>query len=296
MPKMQFTGLMPAMITVFRADGSLDRPGIAQNVEFLIGCGVTGIVVNGSTGEAIALSAAERIQTIETVVKQANGRVPIIAGTAAPTTGATVQFTEDAKKAGADAALILTPMGEIPNPEGLYRHYATIHDAVDIPLILYNLPAHTGITLDIDTLGKLVALENVVGIKESSGNLSNMAEIVARYGEMISVINGCDDLIFQAMLTGASGNILALGNIAPARIIDLLEATALGDLKKAKTIYFQLLPIVRLISESVNFPAPIKEAVRQLGRPSGPPRLPVVEVTTQEKHVIAEALKHAGLL
>jgi len=293
--KIKFEGLMPAIITPMDKDGEVDYEGLKKNVEFYINSGCSGIVANGSTGEAVNLTREERICIIKSVVEVAKGKVKVIAGTGAPTTNVTLKYTKDAMETGADVALVITPFNAIPNKEGLYLHYKKIAE-VGIPIIMYNLPQHTGVEIDLDTMERLVKLDNIVGLKESSGNLSYFAEVVRRFSKDITPISGCDDLILQTLSLGTPALILALGNIAPRMIIDIFNAVKTNNLVSARETYFKLLPIARAIGDAVNFPAPVKEAVRVLGRPSGPPRLSTLPVTKEESKEIAQRLIYAGLL
>jgi len=295
MKKMKFEGLMPAIITPMDRDGEIDFEGLKKNVEFYLDAGCTGIVANGSTGEAVNLSREERIEVIKKVVGVVRGKVKVIAGTGAPTTNVTLQYTKDAMKAGADAVLVITPFNAIPNKEGLYLHYKEVAE-VGIPVIMYNLPQHTSVEIDLETMGRLVKLDNIVGLKESSGNLSYFAEAIRRFGEDITPISGCDDLILQTLSMGTPALILAFGNIAPKMIIEIFNAIKHNDFISAREKYYKLLPMARAIGDSVNFPAPVKEAVRLLGRPSGPPRLSTLPVSQEESAEIRKKLIYAGLL
>ena len=295
MKKLKFEGLMPAIITPMDKDGEIDFEGLKENVEFYLDAGCTGIVANGSTGEAVNLSREERIEVIKKVVEVVRGKVKVIAGTGAPTTNVTLQYTRDAMKAGADAVLVITPFNAIPNKEGLYLHYKAVAE-VGIPVIMYNLPQHTSVEIDLETMGRLVKLDNIVGLKESSGNLSYFAEAIRLFSEDITLISGCDDLILQTLSMGIPALILAFGNIAPRMIIELFNAIKNNDFISAREKYYKLLPMARAIGDSVNFPAPVKEAVRLLGRPSGPPRLSTLPVNQEESEEIRKKLIYAGLL
>ncbi len=295
MKKMKFGGLMPAIITPMDKDGEIDFEGLKKNVEFYTDAGCTGIVANGSTGEAVNLSREERIAIVKKVVEIVKGKVKVIAGTGAPTTNVTIQYTKDAMNTGADAALVITPFNAIPNKEGLYLHYKEVAE-VGIPVIMYNLPQHTGVEIDLETMGRLVKLDNIVGLKESSGNLSYFGEVIRRFSEDITPISGCDDLILQTLSMGIPALILAFGNIAPKMIIEIFNAIKNNDFSSAREKYYKLLPMARAIGDSVNFPAPIKEAVRLLGRPSGPPRLSTLPVAQEESKEIRKKLIYAGLL
>jgi 4-hydroxy-tetrahydrodipicolinate synthase len=295
MGKVRFQGIMPAMLAPFNRNGELDIEGIKTNATFFAKAGCTGIVCNGSTGEAVNLSRKERVAVINATREAVGKKLVIVAGTGAPATREAVELTRDAIEAGADAALVITPFNAIPNKSGLYRHFAEVAQ-LGIPVIVYNLPQHTGVEIDLGTLEKLVKLPMIVGIKESSGNMSYFAEIIRRFGGELTPLTGCDDMTFQAFTLGAPAAILALGNIAPKMLVQLLDLVGKGRLAEARALYYRLLPIAQAISSSINFPAPIKEAVRLLGRPSGPPRLPIIPVDAKESAAIRGALKVARLL
>lgn len=296
MPKTLFSGIMPAIVTPFTEKSELDLAGMETNVKFYLECGVAGVVANGSTGEASALTREERIKTIETVAKVVNGRGKVVAGAGAPTTGHAIGFARDAEKAGADAVLVLTPFSVIPSKEGLYSYFKEVSRALDIPLIAYNLPQHTMVNLGVDTLGRLVDDGLVAGIKESSGNMSVFAQIINELGTRISVLTGGDDLLLQSFILGCSGAILALANIAPKLCVELFNAVQRNDIAKAKDLYFKILPVAQAIGSPENFPAPVKEAVRLLGRPAGPCRSPILPLSAHEKKAMERGLEMAGLL
>lgn len=295
MKKVKFEGIFPAMTVSFMANGALDIKGIKKNVEFLMKEGCAGIVCNGSTGEAVNLTREERVAVIKATREAMNGKGKIIAGTGAPTTNVALELTKDAMEAGADASLVITPFNAIPNKEGLYLHYKAISE-VGIPIIIYNLPAHTGVEVDYDTIERLIKLDNIIGIKESSGNFSYFSELVRLFADRFTIFSGCDDLSFQCFCLGVKAVILALGNIAPKMLVEQLALVQAGKYEEAREVYFKLLPIGRAIGASVNFPAPVKEAVRLLGRSSSTPRMPILPVEKAESESIAEALKFAGLL
>ncbi len=290
-----FSGIYPALITSFTSSGELDLEGIQANVEFLIGKGISGLLVCGSTGEAAALTRDERITVIQTVVKTAAGRIKILVGTGAPATAETIRNCQEAKQAGADAVLIITPFYIIPSQDGLYEHYKAINDAIKMPFFLYNLPQHTGVDITIDSLEKLAGLEYIRGIKESSGRGSYIAEAIARVGARMAVIEGGDDVVFPSLCMGAAGSIVALGNLAPAELVSIYQAVQAKDIEKARSIYFKILPIARAISVSINFPAGVKAGVELLGRRAGPCRSPLA-ITSEEKENVRKALIASGLL
>lgn len=294
--KIEVSGIIPAMLTPFTDAGEVDTAGLRETVNHLISNGVSQIMCLGSTGEATALTNNERIAIIEETVKTANGRVPVMAGTGAPTTRDVIEQTRDAKNAGADLVMIVTPFYEIPNQEGLYRHYATIAETVDMPIVLYNIPPHTNVEIGLSTLEKLVEIDNIVALKESSGNLAYFAEAMLRVGGKMPILTGGDDISLPCFAMGCHGAILALANIAPGDLVSLYQAVRDRDMDKAAELYYRLLPIARAISTAENFPAPLKEAVNQLGRPAGPARSPIMPVNAAEKETIRQALKTANLL
>lgn len=294
--KVSFTGIIPAMLTPFTKSGDLDLAGLKKNVDFLISSGVSQIMCLGSTGEAATLTREECVKITEATVKASNGRVPVMAGTGATSTREVIERSREAKSAGADSVMIVTPFYEIPNQEGLYQHYASIAEAVDIPICLYNIPPHTQVEIAPETLERLAEIDNIVALKDSSGNLSYFAEVMRRVGDKMSILNGGDDITFPCFALGCHGAILALANIAPLMLVDLLQAMQQKEREKSLDIFFKLLPISRAISVPQNFPAPVKEAVNMLGRAAGPARSPIIPVSDAEKADIKKALQYAGLL
>ncbi len=192
--------------------------------------------------------------------------------------------------------MIVTPFYEIPSQEGLYKHYASIAEAIDIPICLYNIPPHTQVEIAPETLEKLAKIGNIQALKDSSGNLSYFAEVMRRVGDKISILNGGDDITLPCFALGCHGAILALANIAPRMVVDLFQAMQQKERETSLDIFFKMLPIARAISVPQNFPAPVKEAVNMLGRAAGPARSPIIPISDAEKGDIKKALQYAGLL
>jgi 4-hydroxy-tetrahydrodipicolinate synthase len=295
MKDFQVNGIIPAQVTSFNRDGTLDLEGVRKNTEYLISTGVWGILVCGSTGEAAALEPHERVQVVQTAKQTAQGRVKIIAGTGAPVTAETIRLSQQAQEAGADALLVITPFYVIPTQDGLYAHFKAVNDAVDIPIIMYNLPQHTLVDFEMETLQKLAALKNIVGLKESSCRTGYVANALALVGKKISIIEGGDDVVYPSLCLGVAGSIVALGNLAPKELVAIFNHVRAGEYDQAREVYFQILPIARAISVSENFPAGVKAGVELLGRPAGPARPPVM-ITGEEKASIKKALKASKLL
>lgn len=297
MDKLELNGIIPAIVTPFTDDGELDENSLREHINYLLSQGIHGILVNGSTGEAENLSREERKRIIQITVEEVGGRVPVIAGTGVPSTRTTIELTEDAKKMGADAVMIVTPFYLIPNEDGLLRHYKLIAENVDIPFVLYSIPQHTKVNLTPSLVRKLCEeVPNVMALKDSSGNISQFAETLMMVGDRISVLTGSDDLLFPSFMLGARGAIIALGNIAPRLCIELFNSIKTGDISRAKEIYFKLLPISKAIGSEYNYPSLIKEALKLLGRPAGPTRSPIVSASKEEIEAVKQALRFAGLI
>lgn len=294
--KVKLKGIFAALVCSFDEKGQVDEEAIRDNVRYCLDGGCAGVVANGSTGEAVALSREERIKVIKICVDECHSRgKKVIAGTGAATTEATLMYTRDAKEAGADAVLVITPFNCIPTQEGLRIHYESVAD-VGIPVVLYNIPTHTNVTIEMDTFDALVKHPNVIGIKDSSGNLGMLAEIYRKYGTEVSVFTGSDDLILQIFSAGADAAVLCLANIAPKNVNAVLDAINNNDLETARKEYFKILPIATAIGNDENFPACVKEAVEQLGHKCGPCRLPCTPCTEEDKKKVHDALVYAGLL
>ena len=290
----EFTGLYPALLVGFNTDNSLDLDGLKENVKYLMAQGCAGMCVNGSTGEASALTREERVAIIKAAREAMGNEGKIIAGAGAPMTAETVQLVQDAKDAGADAALVISPIGNTTD-EGLMKHYEKVAE-VGIPIILYNHPAATGIDITIEKFDKLIQIPNVIGMKETSGSMPLLAEIFRKYEDSnISIFTGCDDLTLPALSVGTKAIILATANVAPKQVLDIMNAVETGDMKKAQKIYQSIAPLTRVIGDEYNFPAGVKKAVELLGRPSSDPRLPIVPMPEDEIPELEETLKIAGL-
>jgi len=294
--KMSFSGIIPAMLTPFKGNGDLDLDGLKKNVDFLVENGVSQIMCLGSTGEAATLSREECVKVTEATVKAADGRVPVMAGTGATSTREVIERSREARSAGADSVMIVTPFYEIPSQEGLYKHYVSIAEAVDIPICLYNIPPHTQVEIAPETLEKLARIDNIAALKDSSGNLSYFAEVMRRVGDKMSILTGGDDITLPCFALGCHGAILALANIAPRMVVNLFQAMQQKEKEKSLDIFFKLLPIARAISVPQNFPAPVKEAVNMLGRAAGPARSPIIPLGNAQKADIKKALQYAGFL
>ncbi|HLL89420.1 MAG TPA: 4-hydroxy-tetrahydrodipicolinate synthase [Tepidisphaeraceae bacterium] len=286
-----FSGAMTAMITPF-ADGKLDGSRLRDQVEFQIKGGVDGLVPVGTTGESPTLDLHEHERVIELTVQAVRGRVPVIAGVGANATSEAIELHAFAKKAGATAGLSVNPYYNKPSQEGLYRHFMTLADKVDLPIVLYNIPGRTGITMTPQTVARLAKHPNVVAIKESTGSLDMASEIMSLCD--LTVISGDDSLTLPLMSLGARGVISVASNLLPAEIKRLTKLAADGNFADAKAVHHKLFPLIKTLFLDGN-PAGIKHAMRLAGLDGGDLRLPLVEASEPTKQAIEEAMAKLGL-
>ncbi len=290
------TGSLVAIITPMHEDGSLDLPGMRRLVDYHIQEGTDAIVVVGTTGESPTVDVDEHHEIIKTVVEQVAGRIPVIAGTGANSTSEAVEMNRFAKSIGADATLSVVPYYNKPTQEGLYQHFRTIAEAVDIPVILYNVPGRTVADLQNETTLRLAQIPNIVGIKDATGNLDRVCELIARAPERFSVYSGDDATACFSILMGGKGNISVVANVAPRMMHEMCAAALNGDLPKARELHFRMLSLHRQLFCEAN-PIPVKWACHQLGlTTSGGIRLPLTPLSPECHERVRAAMRQAGLL
>jgi len=288
-------GIIPAMVTPLDGYGEIDEDGVRELINYLIDSGVHGIFVCGSQGESYALSEDEKRRVIEIAVDEVNGRVPVYAGTGAATTKATIQLSRYAVDVGADAVTILTPYFIRPSQDELYMHYRRIAESVDSPVLMYNNPGRTDVNLEAETVKKLSEIDNVVGIKDSSGDLTLTAQYIMECPADFAVLAGRDSLILATLLYGGKGAVAATANVAPRLVVGIYESFIDGDIEKARELQFKLLPL-RLAFSLGTFPVVVKEAMNLLGRPSGPARSPVSSLSEEKRVKLKSLLEDLGLI
>jgi 4-hydroxy-tetrahydrodipicolinate synthase len=286
-----FEGAIAAIVTPFKS-GQVDWPALRQVTRHLLLGRIDGIVVVGSTGEGATLNAEERRRILEVVLEEAQGRAFVIAGTGTNATASTIELTRDAKEAGADGAMLVTPYYNKPTPEGLYRHYEAVAKAVDLPIVVYNIPSRTALNLKPETVARLARIPQVVAIKESAGSLDQGTELLQE--TKLTVIAGDDSLCLPMMAIGAKGVISVVANVVPGDVKALVDAMARGDLASARTLHHRLYPLIKAMFLETN-PAPVKHALKLLGLISGELRLPLVPVRDETGRQIEEALRAHGL-
>jgi 4-hydroxy-tetrahydrodipicolinate synthase len=283
------------MVTPFR-NGRVDEDKLREMVEFQIQSGTTGLVPCGTTGESPTLSHEEHRRVIEVVIDQARSRIPVIAGSGSNNTVEAISLTAHAKKAGADAALLITPYYNRPSQAGLIRHYTTVAEQCDIPLIIYNCPGRTAVNTTADTIVELSAVPGIVGIKEASGNMDQICEIITRTPETFTVLSGDDSMTLPMISVGAMGVISVVSNVAPRQMADLVQYALAGNYSAARDIHIRMFPLMRTLMKVETNPSPVKTAMNILGMEAGPVRLPLVEPDEKGKALIEKYLRDFKLM
>ncbi|MDN3640318.1 4-hydroxy-tetrahydrodipicolinate synthase [Simiduia curdlanivorans] len=286
-------GSMVALVTPMTASGELDWQSLATLVEWHIAQGTHALVAVGTTGESATLDVDEHLAVITAVVKQVAGRIPVIAGTGANSTREAIELTQRAKGAGADACLLVTPYYNKPTQEGLYLHHMAIADAVDIPQILYNVPGRTGVDMKPETVLRLAGHNNIVGVKEATGDLERARLLIAKAPKDFLIYSGDDETAVELMLAGGKGDISVTANAAPKLVAKMCELAIAGDADAARAINQKLMPLhVAMFVESN--PIPVKWAVSALGLTAHGIRLPLTPLSEQFHDQMQAALKAAA--
>ncbi|MGD1004010.1 MAG: 4-hydroxy-tetrahydrodipicolinate synthase [Methanoregulaceae archaeon] len=286
-----FEGVLPAIITPFKRNSSmdLDTRGLVSNLEFLLSQGIHGVVPCGSTGESATLTFDEHEKVIEITVDKINGKVPVLAGTGSNNTTEAIRLTKAAKDTGVDGVLVISPYYNKPNRSGLIKHYTKLAD-LDIPVIMYNVPGRTGQNLEPDLVAELAKHPNIVGIKEASGNISQISRIIEEtQDEDFVVISGDDNMTLPIMALGGVGVISVAANVDPKRMVVMCEAMQKGDLNKALKIHYALSPLLRAMFIDTN-PIPVKKAVELIGMAGGPVRLPLDDLDEKKTEQLKKVL------
>ena len=289
------TGSIVAIVTPMHEDGSLDLPCLRKLIDFHVQEGTDAIVIVGTTGESPTVDVEEHQELIRVAVDHAAGRIPVIAGTGANSTSEAIEMTAFAKKVGADAALSVVPYYNKPTQEGLYRHFKAIAEAVDIPVILYNVPGRTVADLANETTLRLAQIPNIVGIKDATGNMERGAELINRAPEGFSVFSGDDGTACALLMLGGKANISVVANVAPRMMHEMCMAAISGDVAKAREINFRLSALSRHLFCEAN-PIPVKWACQQMGLMEGGIRLPLTPLSADCHERVRSAMRQAGLL
>lgn len=297
---MNFEGTYVAMVTPFLEDGSIDEEGFRSNINYLIEKGVNGLVGAGTTGESATISHEEHQRVIEILVDEVDGRVETIAGTGSNATSEALSLTQFAYDAGADAALLITPYYNKPQQHAMVDHYSTIANAVDIPLILYNVPSRTGVNMDVETIVELAKVEGIDAVKEASGSVDKVSDIyraLTHEGleDDFNILSGEDSLTLPLMAVGATGVISASANIDARRMVLMVDSILNDDYTRAMELHYEMVELIRALFIESN-PVPVKTAMNLMGLPAGPLRQPLCEMKEENLEVLKKALKDSELI
>ena len=290
-----FKGSITALITPMTADRAIDEAALQAFVDWQVGSGVDGLVPCGTTGESATLEAGEQERVIALCVEAAAGRVPVIAGAGANSTAVAIDHARRAEKAGADGLLVVSPYYNKPTQEGLYRHFAAVHDATDLPLVVYNIPGRAAVDIDIDTLVRLARLPNIVGIKDATGIIARISLQRAALGPGFLQFSGDDATALAVMAHGGHGCISVTANVAPALCASFQKACMAGDFAAALELQDRLMPLHRALFVESS-PAPVKYAASRLGRAGDHLRLPLVPASQAARQAVDAAMAAAGLI
>ena len=294
------SGSIVALVTPMCDDGSIDYAALSALVDWHIECGSDALVAVGTTGESATLNVDEHCEVITRVVERVAGRIPVIAGTGANSTAEAIELTTAAQRGGADACLLVTPYYNKPTQEGLYQHHRAIAEAVDIPQILYNVPGRTAVDLLPSTTQRLADIDNIVGIKDATGDLARGAELLACCGDKLAIYSGDDVTAVELMLLGAVGNVSVTANVAPRQMAALCRAAIAADSSDTAAV-----EAVRAMNRPLQVlhdnlfveanPIPVKWALQQMGRIASGIRLPMTVLSAQSHAVVSDALRSAGV-
>ena len=297
---MKFEGTYVAMVTPFNENKEIDEEGFRSNINYLIDKGVSGLVGAGTTGESATVTHEEHQKIIEILVDEVDGRVQTIAGTGSNATSEAFSLTQYAYDAGADAALLITPYYNKPQPQGLIDHYGCIAEKIDIPLIAYNVPSRTGTNMDVETIVELAKIDGIDAVKEASGSVDKVSDI---YNELCHenleddfyILSGEDSLTLPLMSVGATGVISASANIDAKRMVLMVDSILNDDYTRAMELHYDMLELIRALFIESN-PVPVKTAMNLMGLPAGPLRQPLSEMKDENLEILKSALKNSNLI
>ncbi len=292
---MRLKGIYTALVTPFNDDGSFDEGAMKELIEFQIGEKISGLAPMGTTGESPTLIHEDHIKVIEMVVKQAAGRVPVIAGSGSNCTEEAIKMTKLAKDVGADVTLQVAPYYNKPSQEGFYRHFMTIADSVEMPMLVYNIPGRCGKNIENSTMLKLAKHPNIIAVKEASGDLNQMMNLIAAKPDDFDVLSGDDNLGMSLITLGGTGIVSVASNLIPGKMEELAKASLEGNMEKARKLHYSLLPFFRAEFIETN-PVPIKYMMSLKGMVKEIYRLPLCPMSEENKNFVKQTMKDMGLI
>jgi 4-hydroxy-tetrahydrodipicolinate synthase len=289
-----FSGSMAAIVTPFR-DGRIDAEALERLIEAQLENGTSAIVPCGSTGESATLTHEEHAQVVRLAVKIVRDRVPIIAGTGSNSTSEAIALTQAAKDAGATAALLISPYYNKPTQEGIYQHYKSVAERTHLPLIVYNIPGRTASKIEATTIARLAELDDIIGLKDATGSLDEVQEVIRLCGDKIELYSGDDSLTLPIMAVGGVGVISVVANVVPRHSAEMVAACLKGDWETARRLHYRLLPLIRALFLETN-PIPVKAAVAMMGLCRDELRLPLLPMTDAPRALLRNTMVHFGVL
>ena len=289
-----FKGVFVAIVTPFK-NGRIDEEALRGLIDFQTAGDVDGIVPCGTTGESATLNHEEHDQVIRIAVDACKGKASVLAGTGSNSTQEAIQLSRNAKNAGADGLLQITPYYNKPNQEGLYHHFSSIADAVDLPIVLYNVPSRTSVNMVPETVVRLAKIKNIVGTKEASGSLQAISKIIDNCGKDFTVLSGDDPLLWPILAIGGKGVISVTANILPAKVAALCKAAAIGDIAEARSLHYELMDINDSLFIDTN-PIPVKAALHLMGKIENELRGPLIELSEDTLERLKKTMACHGLL
>jgi 4-hydroxy-tetrahydrodipicolinate synthase len=291
----KLSGAITAMITPFTEDDKIDVEGLKNNVNFQIENNISGLVPLGTTGESPTITDEERELVIKTVVEAANKRVPVIVGTGTNSTRTTIEHSKKAQELGADAVLVVNPYYNKPTQEGLYRHFKAVSESIEIPVIVYNIQGRTAVNIETSTMARFKEVNNIIAVKEASGNLDQMKEVIQEMPEDFAVLSGDDNMTLDLIKEGGKGVISVLSNLMPKQVSNLCRNALEGNIAEAEKINEQLSPMFKAAFIETN-PIPIKTAMGLVGMPSGQLRLPLCELMPENLESLKKTMTEMEIL
>ena len=290
----EFKGVYTALVTPFLENGKVNEETLRKLVDLQIEGGVQGLVPMGTTGESPSLNHEEHIDVISIVIDQCKGKIPVIAGTGSNSTEEAINLTAKAKQLGASASLQVAPYYNKPTQEGLYQHFSKIAEEIDLPHIVYNIPGRSGVNITNDTMLRLAKHKNIVAVKDATGNLNQMMDLVSRKPDDLVILSGDDNLCFPIITLGGSGVISVASNIVPGKMVELVNASLNGDNEKAKKLHYELLPLLKVLFIETN-PIPIKAIMALKGLIKEIYRLPMCPLSKENKEKLTSVINSINL-
>lgn len=297
---MKLEGTIVAMVTPYTKSDEIDENGIRENINYLIEKGVDGILAAGTTGESATVTHEEHRKLVDILIDEVNGRVTTIAGAGSNSSREALGLVKHAEDTGADAALVITPYYNKPQPHGLYKHYEMLNDSTEIPMVVYNVPSRTGTDIDVETIGKVAQLDNVVAIKEANPDLDKVSKIIKKIEEVnetdkFVVLSGNDDLTLPMIAMGAKGVISVIANVDPARMSQMVNYALDGDFEAAAKAHYELYDLMKVLFVETN-PVPAKTALNLMGRPAGHVRMPLAPLKEESESKLKTELQNLDLI